>query len=113
MFPNRIHISKEASEHLKFLKGRTGVTPNILCRIALLLSLRDRRKCNPANTHLDGLEFNLTTLFASYAPLYECLLRQVYGQLHEKDAESLLAAHIDDGVKRIRAVKSLADLSQM
>jgi DNA sulfur modification protein DndE len=110
MLPNRIHISKQTSEHLKLLKGRIGVTPNLLCRIALLLSLRSRQKMRPSIPRLDGLEFNLSTLFGSYVSLYESLLRQVYGQLTEKEAESLVATHIDDGIKRLRSIRSVANL---
>ena len=110
MFPNRIRISKSASDQLKLIKQRTGLTPNILCRLAIMLSIR-RASLSKTNTaKLDGLEFNLSTLFGEHTALYECLLRQVYGDLSHKDAEMLLAAHTDDGVMVLKAARSLSDL---
>lgn len=111
MFPNRIRISKGASDQLKLIKQRTGMTPNILCRMAIMLSLRRNclRKNNSAK--LDGLEFNLSTLFGDHVVLYECLFRQAYGELNHKEAEALLAAHVDDGVMVLKAARSLTELT--
>ncbi len=35
----RLRVGEEASQRLSLLKGRTGLTPNILCRIGFCLSL--------------------------------------------------------------------------
>jgi len=65
MLPNRVYISKRATDLLKQIKGKTGVTPNILCRMALTLSLEESHIANPDNTDLNGSEFNLPTLLVS------------------------------------------------
>lgn len=113
MFPNRIRISKGASDQLKLIKQRTGLTPNILCRIAIMLSLRRDCLNKKSNAKLDGLEFNLSTLFGEHAALYECLLRQAYGELTQKEAEVLLASHADDGVMVLKAARSLSELTHL
>ncbi len=112
MLPNRIHISKRASELLKQIKAKTGVTPNILCRMALTLSLEERHKANPKGTDLNGLEFSISTLLGDASSLYEALIRQTHGNLTPKEAQLILAAHIDNGVDKLKRTKSVSDLIQ-
>lgn len=113
MFPNRIRISKGASDQLRLIKQRTGLTPNILCRIAIMLSVQRACLTKDSSAKLDGLEFNLITLFGEHTQLYECLLRQAYGELTQKEAEAVLAAHADDGVMVLKAARSLTELAQL
>lgn len=110
MLPNRIRISKRATESLKQIKGRVGITPNVLCRVALMLSLNDDYSPNLEQTDLDGTEFNSVTLFGEHALLYECLLRECHGDRPPKDMQLVLAAHIDNGVDKLRRVKSASDV---
>ncbi len=112
MFPNRIRISKGASDQLKLIKQRTGLTPNILCRLAIMLSLRRANLSKKNTAKLDGLEFNLSTLFGEFVLLYESLLRQAYGTLSQKETELLLSAHIDDGIMVLKAARTLSDIVQ-
>jgi DNA sulfur modification protein DndE len=112
MLPNRVHISKRATELLKQVKAKTGVTPNILCRIALTLSLEENHKANPKGTDLNGSEFNLPTLLGDASPLYEALIRQSHGILTSREAQLILAAHIDNGVDKLKRAKSVSDLIQ-
>jgi DNA sulfur modification protein DndE len=110
VFPNRIHISVRATELLKQLKARTGVTPNILCRIALMLSLEEKHIADTAITDLNGQEFNVPTLFGEFTEIYQSVIKQVYGDLPSKDLQLILAAHIDHGTDKLRHVKTLSDL---
>lgn len=110
MLPNRVHISKRATELLKQIKARTGVTPNILCRIALTISLDEDHKANPELTDLNGSEFNLPTLLGDASNLYEALLKEVHGDLEARQAQLILAAHIDNGVDKLKRAKSVCDL---
>lgn len=112
MLPNRLHISKRASELLKQIKAKTGVTPNILCRMALTISLEEKHKANPKGTDLNGLEFNVSTLLGDASTLYEALIRQSHGNLTPKEAQLILAAHIDNGVDKLKRAKSVSDLIQ-
>lgn len=110
MFPNRIRLPQDVTEVLKQMKGRTGVTPNILCRIALVMSLNDGARPDVAALDVQGLEFNSYTLFGPHALVYYSFIRQLYGQLEDGRLEELVSFHIYDGLKRLRTVRSIADL---
>jgi DNA sulfur modification protein DndE len=110
MLPNRVRISKRATDLLKQIKSKTGVTPNILCRIALALSLEENHNANPEGTDLNGSEFNLPTLLGDATSLYEALMRQFHGNLNAKEAQLILAAHVDNGVDKLKRAKSVVDL---
>jgi DNA sulfur modification protein DndE len=110
MLPNRFRISQRATESLKTLKGRTGVTPNILCRIAFVLSLRDGPRGGDLDLELNGSEFNTPTLFGDYALVYECLMRQLHGSLEGKEMQRIVAAHIETGLEHLKRVRSLGEL---
>lgn len=110
MLPKRLRISKTATDNLKVLKSRTGLTPNILCRMALLLSLEDGAVGGNRVIEELGNEFNAPTLFGEFAFLFEALIRQVHGQLETKDCTSVIISHIDDGIERLRKSRSLGDL---
>ncbi|WP_250537628.1 MULTISPECIES: DNA sulfur modification protein DndE [unclassified Caballeronia] len=110
MLPKRIRISKSAADTLKLLKARTGVTPNIVCRMALLTSLESGKEGGLKITDTAGSEFNAPTLFGEYGLLFECLVRQVHGELDNKATAAVLASHIDDGLEALRKSRSLLDL---
>jgi DNA sulfur modification protein DndE len=110
MLPNRVRISKTATDSLKVLKSRTAVTPNILCRIALALSLQEGYAVKRESKGLEGTEFNLSTLLGDQTVVYECLLRQAHGDLNEREASQFLVAHIDDGLEKLKRIRSVVDL---
>ncbi len=110
MLPNRIRTTKDAAEQLKYLKAKTGLTPNILCRIAICKSLGQKRMLAERTQELGGLEFNSVTLFGNYARLYEAMFCQLYGRRDVENIESVIANHIDDGLNSLRGVQSLIDV---
>ena len=112
MLPSRLRISKETSDQLKYIKSKTGVTPNILCRLAIANSFKDQKQLKDKKIELDGLEFNSSTLFGNHVKLYECLFQQIYGRLDSKELEYVVASHIAEGVKALKSVKSLSDLTR-
>lgn len=112
MLPNRIHLSKTASEQLKLLKARTGITPNILARIALVRSIKEKFDYTLKETTSDGLEFQMPTLLGEHALLYEKLLIELHGLQDHHELAQALAAHIENGLTYIRNVKDLKDLLQ-
>jgi len=112
MLPKRMRISKGATDNLKMLKGRTGLTPNIVCRMALLMSLEDGPRGGGKVQELIGSEFNGPTLFGEFGQLFEALIRQVHGDLDPKACAQIIASHIDDGLSQLRKSRSLGDLLQ-
>jgi DNA sulfur modification protein DndE len=60
---NRIYVGEEVDQRLRNLKARTGLTPNLLCRLGYCLSLAHPNAPDP-QLYADGQvrEFNRYTL---------------------------------------------------
>lgn len=113
MLPKRMYISKSATETLKMFKGRTGLTPNVACRLALMVSLEEGKLGGSKKGDVSGSEFNAATLFGEHATAIEALLRQVHGALDPKQAAAVIASHIDHGLERLRRARSIEELLAM
>ena len=113
---NKIRLTKDASDRLKQLKARTGLTPNILSRIGLCLSLNEQAIPNPAHYPEEDREFNRYTLLGEWDDLYVALLKQrmVQDSLPDRDTEDQFRAHVNRGIVALsKLVKSLADLATL
>lgn len=114
---NRISVSKDVTTRLKILKGRTGLSPNILCRIALCHSLNDPKIPDPAQYDDSGQEFNRYTLTGEWDGLFIALLKErlVSDSLDpEKDLLPQFRAHLNRGILSTYAkVKGLGDLESL
>ena len=58
----KLKISKDAESRLRSLRQRTGLTPNLLCRMAVMLSLEEGPVGGAIVTDEGGNEFNAYTL---------------------------------------------------
>lgn len=110
MLPKRVRISQGATDILKVLKGRTGLTPNIICRIALILSLEDGERGGAKQVDQSGSEFNAPTLYGEFALLFECMIREVHGDMTLRDLPLVIASHIEHGMDRLRKSKTVLEL---
>ena len=111
----RLRVSEEASQRLSLLKGRTGLTPNILCRIGFCLSLNDPTVPDPADYGKESdREIDRHTLTGAWDSLFVALLRERCHRdgLDEEQLAVQFKAHIDRGVlllyKRVRDLNDLA-----
>jgi DNA sulfur modification protein DndE len=97
---NKIRLSKEASERLKHLKGRTGLTPNILSRLGFCLSLCEPAIPNPDQYPEEDREFNRYTLLGEWDSLFVALLKQrlAQDQISEEHLENQFRAHLNRGI---------------
>jgi DNA sulfur modification protein DndE len=99
------------------LKGKTGITPNILCRIGFCLSLNDPTVPKPQNYDENGLELNRFTLTGEYDKLFIALLKERLikdGLDLKKDLFSQLRAHVNRGsVLLYDRVKKLEDFQDL
>lgn len=116
---NKLKISQEATSRLRFLRQRTGLTPNLLCRIAIMLSLEEGPS-PPRAPDEHGQEFNAYTLTGENHELFAILLRFVEERNAEADPISndrlveLLKAHIHRGVGSLAVrAKSTAELGRL
>lgn len=115
---NRIHISEDSRNKLSILKGRTGLSPNILSRIGLMLSLSEVNEPELDADASDGSEFNRFTLMGEYDPLIVALLEERSNANRFVEGNEVLVkyfrAHLNRGVRllygRVKELKDLANL---
>jgi len=108
--PNRIRLSKAASDQLRLLKGRTGLTPNVLSRIAIIISIRAKHDPWQREVDTNGLEINLSTLLGEYAQLYELLLVSKSMAQTPQELTRALVSYVEGGLHSLRGVKNLHGL---
>jgi len=70
----QIRISYRSQNLLAALKKRTGLTPNILARFAICMSIKERSIPNSAEFDESGSEFTPTVLFGEHEPIYHALM---------------------------------------
>ena len=113
----KVFLSTENTQKVRTLKGRTGLTPNILCRFALALSLGDPGVPDPSAYSNDGMEFNRYTLLGTHEVLMLALLRQRCiqdGLNPDEDLAEQLRAHINRGISVLYPrLRTLSDLGEM
>jgi DNA sulfur modification protein DndE len=98
----RLRVCQEVDQRLSQLKARTGLTPNLLCRIGFCLSLNDPTVPNPDAYQPDSeRELNRYTLTGEWDDYFVALLRErcIVDNLDlENDLEEQFRAHINRGV---------------
>ena len=117
MHINKVKISAEASGKLKIAAQRSGLTPNLLCRLAMVSSFESGPLTHIPSNLQDGQEFNAYTLFGANQAIYLDLLKYVeIGEgkvdLTDDDLLERLKHHIDRGMKQLTVrIKSPADVA--
>lgn len=112
----KLRLTKDASNRLRFLAGKTGLTPNLLCRIGFCLSLGEPIVPDPGDYADEDREFNRYTLLGEYDPLFVALLKQrcLEDGLDLTTVADYFGAHMNRGVillqKRVRSIADIAHL---
>lgn len=113
----RIRFSEEVSAKLSDLKGRTGLTPNILCRIAFCMSAEQPGVPDPDEFPADSeREIDRHVLLGTWDPLFVALIKERLKQdgIETTDPELLtlhFRAHVHRGVYLLhKRVKNFGDL---
>jgi DNA sulfur modification protein DndE len=116
---NKLRISEDANSRLRSIRQRTGVTPNLLIRVAIMISLEEGPIRVPAPDE-KGPEFNSYTLTGDHTLLIGAMLRHVEeteGQsppLGDDEMVARLRAHIHRGVGTLSVrAKSIVDLGRL
>lgn len=115
---SRVHIGREIDLRLRTLKTRTGLTPNLLCRLGFCLSMDEPGVPDPRLYEDDqAREFNRYTLTGQWDIFFFALLRQRLAQDNldiEAELESQFRAHLCRGVMLLsQRLKTLADLANL
>lgn len=118
MLLNKIKVSEDVDQKLRQLKARTGLTPNLLCRIGFCLSLREPSVPDPSSyDEKSNREFNRYTLTGAWDSLFVALLTQRCfndGLKMPDDLEEQFRAHLNRGVLLLfTRVKHLNDLCRL
>ena len=114
---SRIHTSQRCRGILSNLKIKTGLTPNILSRFGICLSLKDPSIPNPEEFDENGTEFLPLVLFGEHEKLFLALM---IDRLHrdgldpEKYLNIMLRAHLNRGVySLVSRVYGLSGINEM
>lgn len=114
---NRIRVSSEATQRLGILKGRTGLTPNILCRLALCLSLNEPGLPDRDRYDEHGQEFNRYTLTGEWDQLFIAILKERMIQDGLDPSNDLLEnfrSHLNRGVPLLYSrLRTLAEIQEL
>ena len=101
----RLRTSGEAQEILLELKNATKITPNILSRYAVALSLKQEEPLNVIEYDVAGLEFNRHVLTGNYDSTFKALISQ-YENRELTDEEYFptnLKLHLERGIRLLKS----------
>lgn len=120
---HRIPFSLDAINKLRTLKGRTKITPNILCRIGFCLSLEEPGLPEPIskirsqdNSENETKDINRYTLLGKYDKLFVSLLLTNLNayDVSKEEIDDYFIAHMNRGVDLVTTrIKSLADFENL
>ena len=116
-----IRFAHTASVHLKALKARIGITPNVLCRIGFCLSVEDPSPLSPSEFPADSDRIiDRHVLLGPYDGLLVAMMRQRLaddGAASPHDDEAVgehFRAHVHRGVHLLfKRVKTPADFARL
>jgi DNA sulfur modification protein DndE len=114
----RIKLSQGSTKKLQLFKSRTGLTPNIACRLALGISIAENNMPSlELFTEESGQEINRYTLFGEHELVLTSLFIQWCQEKKiktKKNRNAYFLAHINRGVEllvnRVRGLENLAQL---
>jgi len=114
---NKVKLDDDLTTKVRTLKARTGLNPNILCRIGFCLSLNEPGIPDTYRYLEDGMEFNRYTLTGEWDSLFIALLKERCLQ-DNIDIETQLTdqflAHLNRGISLIyNRVKKISDLQNL
>lgn len=101
----RLRTSGKTANIIKELQAKTNITPNILARLAVSLSLKDPEQIDPVPLQNPvGLEFNRHTLTGSYDVIYKVLISQHAGRyLNDEEYFPIyFNKHLERGMTKLK-----------
>ena len=114
MIPHRLRTSIWSMTQFHSIRRRVGLAPNILARIAFLLSVRELSLIRRELADTRGQEFNAPTLFGEHQKAYELLLaKYIQVTLDQRDPSLLIAMHIEMGLQKMRHLRNLQDVVEL
>ena len=114
MLPNRIKLSKNSTDKFRYLKMSTGLTPNILARVAIMLSLRSGSSIINITPDTDGQELNKSVLFGDHEYVYEAMIKQFIHETKDtRPISQVISSLVEIGVYKMGHIKDLNALCEL
>lgn len=115
MLPNRMQLCRKTEEQLKRLKSYTGLTPNIVARLAFFRSVESGYRYSSTNDtlKLDGtLVLDKITWLGETLQSTELILKMLYPNDDPRIITKAWASHVEDGISSLRNHKNLKEFCQ-
>ena len=111
--PPRVALSKSTTGALKQIAARTGLSPNLVARFAMLISFE--QDFEPVEDHgPSDLTINASSLFGEIEPFLMSAFAFRAGKLEKATSAKVLSAHIARGAAFLNVrVDSIVDLARM
>lgn len=116
----RIQFTPDTDNRMRALKGRTGITPNLMGRMGYCLSLEEPGTPNPFDETAEmGREINRYTMLGEYDEAFIALLitwmqNKGYKDYSAEEVNKLFLAHMNRGIELVSArLKTVADLERL
>ncbi len=91
---------------------RTGLTPNILARIAIMLALKE--SCDLLNAGVadtEGQELNKSVLFGEHADVYDVMIHQYLNENNiSLPNQQAISALVEIGIHKMGHIKKVEDV---
>ena len=113
--PNRITLTRTSTNKLQTIKNRTGITPNIGSRIAIMLAIKSNDDLSTAGVEdAKGQILDKDTLFGDHIDVYEIIIRQY---IHDNDIDlpisTVITSLVEVGIHKMGHVRSLEQLCSL
>jgi len=98
------------------LKARTGLTPNLLARFAICLSIKENSIPNTSEYDKDGSILEPSILFGEYEQIYLGLMRNrlKHDNLKESELNDMTRCHLNRGVISLNSrIDNLSDFYEL
>lgn len=112
MLPNRVRLSSKASQKLQYIKQQTGITPNILSRVAIMLAIKEENSLKNAGVaDFEGQALEKSVLFGEHTDVYDVLINQyIHDNKIDLEPQKAIASLVEIGVHKMGHIKNLSDL---
>jgi len=111
-----LKLSAKSQNLLGRLKSRTGLTPNLLARFALCISIKEKSVPNPEEYDTEGNDIEPSVLFGEYESVYLGLMKNrlkndgVPESEIESELNTMTRCHINRGVMALSPrIQNLGD----
>ncbi|WP_400209649.1 DndE family protein [Candidatus Methanarcanum hacksteinii] len=97
---DKLKLSNDSSDKLNFLSNRLNIKRNLVCRLAISVSVSQRKKVDTTiNSDTDGYEFNKSTIFGPDEIYFKAVVCYVQQKAADSDFFNIIIRnHIENGL---------------